>query len=132
MGRLRFAHIRRLRGLVPALLVPLMLAALLAPAVLPLCAANAAFKPPQCRGAGMPADAPLFYFLCARRRLFLSERRQTEKSARACRHPLHHPQFTCAFQHETPGVVAGVGLTRQHTRNGTDRELRSGGNFPDF
>ena len=28
MGRLRFAHIRRLRGLVPALLVPLMLAAL--------------------------------------------------------------------------------------------------------
>jgi hypothetical protein len=61
MGRLRFAHIRRLRGLVPALLVPLMLAALLAPAVLPLCAANAAFKPPQCRGAGMPADAPLFY-----------------------------------------------------------------------
>ena len=54
MGRMRFAHIRRLCGLV---LVPLMLTALLAPPG----AATAASKPPRCRGAGMPADAPLFY-----------------------------------------------------------------------
>ena len=54
MGRMRFAHIRRLCGLV---LVPLMLTALLAPPG----AANAASKPPRCRGADMPADAPLFY-----------------------------------------------------------------------
>lgn len=55
MERGVLAHSRRLRGLVAVLLVLLAQTALLCGA------ADAASRSPQCRGAGMPADAPLFY-----------------------------------------------------------------------